>query len=64
MDLTKKPRNFAEAMARPDADAWRAAMECEKTSLKKMDAFEEVELLKGERTIGLNKMGLRFQEEF
>ena len=40
-------------MARPDADAWHAAMDREKTSLKKMGAFEEVDLPKGECTIGL-----------
>ena len=52
-DLSKAPRTFSDAMARPDADAWRAAMDREKTSLKEMGAFEEVDLPKGERTIGL-----------
>jgi hypothetical protein len=40
-------------MAQPDADAWRAAMECEKTSLEDMGASEEVDLPPGEWTIGL-----------
>jgi hypothetical protein len=35
-------------MAQPDADAWRAAMECEKTSLEDMGASEEVDLPPGE----------------
>jgi hypothetical protein len=38
-------------MARPDADAWRAAME--KMSLEDMGAFEEVDLPPGEQIIGL-----------
>jgi hypothetical protein len=42
-----------EAMSRPDADAWRAAMEREKKSLEEMGAFEEADLPPGERTIGL-----------
>ena len=40
-------------MKRPDADAWCAAINWEKTSLKEMGAFEEVTLPKGEWTIGL-----------
>ena len=52
-DLSKEPRSFTDAMKRPDADAWRTAMDREKTSLKEMGAFEEVDLPKGEKTIGL-----------
>ena len=52
-DLSKEPNSYAEAMSRPDADAWRAAMDREKTSLEEMGAFEEVDLPKGERLIGL-----------
>jgi Reverse transcriptase (RNA-dependent DNA polymerase) len=52
-DLSKEPSSYKEAMARPDADAWIAAMEREKRSLEEMGAFEEVELPSGERTIGL-----------
>ena len=52
-DLSKEPRSYSEAMKRPDADAWCAAMDREKTSLREMDTFEEVTLPKGEQTIGL-----------
>jgi hypothetical protein len=52
-DLSKEPLSYTEAMMRPDADAWRAAMEREKKSLEDMGAFEEVDLPPGERTIGL-----------
>ena len=52
-DLSKEPASFKEVMTRLDADAWCAAMEREKNSLEKMGAFEEVDLPKGEWTIGL-----------
>ena len=52
-DLSKEPQSYAEAIACPDADAWYAAMECEKEGLKQMGAFKEVELPSGERAIGL-----------
>jgi hypothetical protein len=52
-DLSKEPRSYAEAIARPDASAWRAAMDREKESLEQMGAFEEVDLPPGERVIGL-----------
>src|ERR1700678_954170 len=53
LDLSKEPLSYMEAMARPDADAWTAAMKCEKKSLEDMGAFEEVDLPSGECTIGL-----------
>jgi Reverse transcriptase (RNA-dependent DNA polymerase) len=40
-------------MARPDADAWQAAMDHEKKSLEDMGVFEEVDLPPGKQTIGL-----------
>ena len=40
-------------IACPNADAWYAAMERKKESLKQMGAFEEVELPSGDRAIGL-----------
>ena len=52
-DLTKEPFSYVEAIARPDASAWRAAMAREKASLEEMGAFEEVDLPEGERAIGL-----------
>ena len=51
-DLSKPP-SYVEALARPDAQVWHSAMDREKQSLLDMGAFEEVELPKGERTIGL-----------
>ena len=52
-DLTKLPFSYSEAIARPDAPVWRAAMDREHQSLQDMGAFEEVDLPPGERTIGL-----------
>jgi len=52
-DLTKEPSSYSEAIARPDASAWRAAMACEEQSLKEMGAFEEVDLPPGQNTVGL-----------
>ena len=52
-DLSKPPSSYSEAIARPDASAWRAAMDRELQSLSDMDAFEEVDLPAGEKTIGL-----------
>ena len=47
-DLSKELQSYTKAIACPDADAWYAAMECEKESLKQMGVFEEVELPSGE----------------
>ena len=52
-DLSKPPSSYTEAVARPDAHVWHAAMDRERKSLADMKAFEEVELPKGERAIGL-----------
>ena len=52
-DLTKEPSSYSEAIARPDASAWRAAMAREEQSLKEMGAFEEVDLPPGQNTVGL-----------
>ena len=49
-DLTKAPSSYSEAIARPDAPAWRAAMAHEELSLKEMGAFEEVDLPPGQKT--------------
>ena len=52
-DLSKEPFSYSEALARPDAPVWQAAMDREKASLRDMEAFEEVDLPPGARTIGL-----------
>ena len=52
-DLSKAPSSYTEAVARPDASVWRAAMDRKKKSLQDMGAFEEVDLPPGEKTIGL-----------
>jgi hypothetical protein len=52
-DLSKVPSSYSEAMARPDASVWRAAMDREKQSLHDMNAFEEVDLPLGEKAVGL-----------
>ena len=52
-DMSKPPSSYTEAIARPDAHIWHSAMDRERQSLADMGAFEEVELPKGERTIGL-----------
>ena len=52
-DISKAPSSYSEAIARSDASVWHVAMDREKSSLKEMGAFEEVDLPKGERTIGL-----------
>ena len=52
-DLSKEPSSAYEALARPDAPVWRAAMERERQSLIEMGAFEEADLLLGEKAVGL-----------
>ena len=52
-DLSKEPFSYSEAIARPDAAVWRAAMDRECKSLSDMGVFEEADLPPGERTIGL-----------
>jgi Reverse transcriptase (RNA-dependent DNA polymerase)/GAG-pre-integrase domain len=52
-DLSKPPSSYTVAIARSDAHIWHSAMDREKKSLTDMGAFEEVELPKGERAIGL-----------
>jgi hypothetical protein len=52
-DLSKEPSSYAEALARPDAAVWKAAMDRERQSLADMGAFEETDLPVGVRTIGL-----------
>jgi len=52
-NLTKEPSSYSEAIARPDAPAWRAAMGREEQSLQEMGAFEEVDLPPGQNTVGL-----------
>ena len=51
--VLKPPLSYAEAVARPDAPVWFAAMDREKASLLDMGAFMEEDLPKGAKTIGL-----------
>ncbi|KAJ3484899.1 hypothetical protein NLJ89_g11945 [Agrocybe chaxingu] len=50
-DLSKPPRSYTEAMARPDRDVWVAAMKREATSLEGMKAFWACALPDGKRLI-------------
>ena len=52
-DLSKAPSSYSEAMARPDAAVWRAAMDRERQSIVDMGAFEEADLPPGEKAVGL-----------
>jgi hypothetical protein len=52
-DLSKAPLSYSEAMARPDASVWRAAMDRERQSLIDMGAFEEADLPPGMKAVGL-----------
>ena len=52
-DLRKPPVSYTEACARPDAPAWRAAMDREIASLREMDAFAECPLPHGRRLLDL-----------
>ncbi|KAJ3486888.1 hypothetical protein NLJ89_g11768 [Agrocybe chaxingu] len=50
-DLSKPPRSYPEAMARPDRDVWIAAIKREKESLGKMGAFRVCDLPEGKKAI-------------
>ena len=52
-DLTKPPSSYADACARPDAAAWRAAMDREISSLHDMGAFLECDLPAGKKPLTL-----------
>ena len=52
-DLKKAPNSYAEACARPDASAWRAAMDREINSLRDMGAFLECDLPPGKKPLTL-----------
>ena len=51
--LSNPPSSYTEAIAWPDASIWHSAMDRKQQSLAEMGAFEEVELPKGEKTVGL-----------
>ena len=52
-DLSQAPSSYSEAIARPDASVWRAAMDRERQSLIDMGSFEEAVLPPGQKAIGL-----------
>ncbi|KAJ3489748.1 hypothetical protein NLJ89_g11496 [Agrocybe chaxingu] len=52
-DLSRPPKSYPEAMARPDAHVWRAAMQREKESLDNMKAFRVTALPLGRKAIGV-----------
>ena len=52
-DLRKAPESFHEALARPDADVWHAAMHRELDSLEERSAFERTTLPSNRKAIGL-----------
>jgi hypothetical protein len=52
-DLRKAPESFHEALARPDADVWRAAMRRERDSLEERHAFERTTLPSDRKAIGV-----------
>ena len=53
INLSRVPSSFSEAISRPDASVWRAAMDRELKSLDEMGAFEEAYLPPDNRAIGL-----------
>ena len=63
-DLSEAPLSYSEAVARPDAPAWRAAMDRERISLQEMGAFEESDLPPGEKAIGLKWVFAHKTDEF
>lgn len=46
------PTTYAQALARPDANEWKSAMDRELNALHRMDVWEEVELQIGEHALG------------
>ena len=52
-DLSKAPESYYEAIAQPDADVWKAAMQRELTSLEDQHAFKRTILPPGWKAIGL-----------
>jgi len=52
-DLSKAPESYYEAIAQPDADVWKAAMQRELMSLEDRHAFERTTLPQGRKAIGL-----------
>ena len=63
-DLSKAPLSYSEAVARPDASVWQAAMDRERLSLQDMGAFEETDLPPGEKAIGLKWVFAHKTDEF
>ena len=52
-DLRKAPESYHEALARPDAQVWHAAMRRELDSLEERHAFERTTLPSDRKAIGL-----------
>ena len=52
-DLSKALESYYEAIAHPDAEAWKAAMQRELMSLEDRNAFERTTLPQGQKAIGL-----------
>lgn len=52
-DLLKALSLYTDTVACSDSSVWHVAMDREKMSLEKMGAFEEMDLLVGECTVGL-----------
>jgi len=52
-DLSKAPESYYEAIACPDADVWKAAMQRELMSLEDRNTFERTALPQGWKAIGL-----------
>jgi len=52
-DLSKALESYYEAIAHPDAEVWKAAMQRELMSLEDRNAFERTTLPQGQKAIGL-----------
>ena len=50
--MTKDPKTFTEAMARPDAAEWEVTCEDKKRSFKSMGVYEVVPCPKGRKVVG------------